>query len=219
MWKSGLFSGTLAVLTRHLRPIRSQSDFADCSVMASPSPLDRCWMLKGSSATTPLMPAMRAAVEQHWPDVQRTAESVLGDESLAAEIMEKAIEQAVAYLTDHPPENHEHVNAILSRFWREEVGRRRKQNAHLVFIDFSGAAEPSSPDTPFPAADAAVDVEKILRDAPPKVREAMMMRYGSSDSWNDVAAMTATTPAAIRMSCKRFIDRIRRKLGILGSTQ
>ena len=47
----------------------------------------------------------------------------------------------------------------------------------------------------------------------------MMMRYGSSDSWNDVAAMTATTPAAIRMSCKRFIDRIRRKLGILGSTE
>ena len=35
----------------------------------------------------------------------------------------------------------------------------------------------------------------------------------------DVAAMTATTPAAIRMSCKRFIDRIRRKLGILGAGQ
>ena len=144
MWKSGLFSGTLAVLTRHLRPIRSQSDFAHCSVMASPSPLDRCWMLKASSAATPLMPAMRAAVEQHWPAVQRTAESVLGDEALAAEIMEEAIEQAVAYLTDHPPESHEDVNATLARFWREEVRDRRKQNAHLVFIDFSGAAEPSS---------------------------------------------------------------------------
>lgn len=219
MWKSGLFSGTLAVLTRHLRPIRSQSDFADCSVMASPSPLDRCWVLKDSPATTPLMPAMRAAVEQHWPDVQRTAGSVLGDEALAAEIMEKAIERAVAYLIDHPPENHEQVNTILSRFWREEVGRRRNRNSHLVFIDFSGAAEPTSPDTPFPAADAAVDAERILQDAPPKVREAMMMRYGSSDSWNDVAAMTATTPAAIRMSCKRFIDRIRRQLGIQGSKQ
>lgn len=217
MWKSGLFSGTLAVLTRHLRPIRSQSDFVDCSVMASPSPLDRCWVLKDSPAATPLMPAMRAAVEQHWPDVQRTAESVLGDESLAAEIIEEAIEQAVAYLTDHPPEKHEDVNGILSRFWREEIGRRRKQNAHLVFIDFSAAAEPTSPDTPFPAADAAIDAERILRDAPPKVREAIMMRYGSSDSWIDVAAMTATTPAAIRMSCKRFIDRIRRQLRVLGA--
>src|SRR5579883_1396342 len=121
MWKSGLFSGTLAVLTRHLRPIRSQSDFADCSVMASPSPLDRCWVLKHSPAATPLMPAMRAAVEQNWPDVQQTAQSVLGDASLAGEIMEGAIERAVAYLADHPPEDHEDVNATLSRFWREDV--------------------------------------------------------------------------------------------------
>jgi DNA-directed RNA polymerase specialized sigma24 family protein len=163
------------------------------------------------------MPAMRVAVEQHWPDVQRTAGSVLGDESLADEIMEKAIEQAVAYLTDHPPENQEHVNAILLRFWREEVGRRRKQNGHLVFIDCSTALEPLSTDTQFLGADAAIDAERLLRDAPPKVRQAMMMRYGGSDSWDEVAAMTATTPAAIRMSCKRFIDRIRQKLGILGA--
>ena len=184
--------------------------------MASPSPQDRCWMLKDSSAATPLMPAMRAAVESIGPMCSEPRASVLGDEALAAEIMEFAIEEAVAYLTDHPPESHEDVNATLARFWREEVGDRRKQNAHLVFIDFSAAAEPSSPDTPFPGADAAVDVEMILRDAPPKVREAMMMRYGSSDSWNDVAAMTATTPAAIRMRCKRFIDSIRRELRIPG---
>jgi len=144
---------------------------------------------------------------------------VLGDEALATEIMEEAIERAVAYLTDHPPENHENVNAILSRFWREEIGRRRKQKAQLVFIDFSAAAEPSVPRYAISRRGCGVDVEKILRSASPKVREAMMMRYGGSDSWNDVAAMTATTPAAIRMSCKRFIDRIRRELGILGSTQ
>jgi len=219
MWKSGPFSGTLAVLTRHLRPIRSQSDFADCSVMASPSPLDRCWVLKDSPATTPLMPAMRAAVEQHWPDVLRAAGTVLGDEALAAEIIERAIEEAVAYLTDHPPENQEDVSAALARFWREEIGRRRKQRAQLVFIDISAASEPSSPDAPFSAADAGIDAEKILRAAPPKVREAIMMRYGSSDSWKDVAAVTATTPAAIRMSCKRFIDRIRRQLRDLGAGQ
>jgi RNA polymerase sigma factor (sigma-70 family) len=219
MWKLHLFSGKVAMLTRHLRPIRSQSDFADCSVMGSPSPLDRCWILKDSSTTAPLIPAVCAAVEQHWPDVLRTAGSVLGDEALAGEIMEEAIEQAVAHLTDHPPENHEYVNATLARFWREEIGRRHKQRAQLVFSDFSSAAEPSSPDKPFSAADAAIDAERILQEAPPKVREAIMMRYGGSDSWSDVAAMTATTPAAIRMSCKRFIDRIRRKLGTLGAPQ
>jgi len=57
------------------------------------------------------MPAVRAAVERHWLDTQRVAASVLGDEALAAEIMETAIEQAVAYLTDHPPKSQEDVNA------------------------------------------------------------------------------------------------------------
>jgi DNA-directed RNA polymerase specialized sigma24 family protein len=194
---------------RKFKTIEDESDFADCSVMASPSPLDRCWVLKGLPAAMPLMPAMRAAVELHWPDVQRTAGSVLGDAGLAAEIMEEAIERAVAYLTDHLPENHEGVDSVLSRFWREEIGRRRKQHANLVFIDFSATAEPASSDTPFSSADAPLDAEKILRDAPPRVRKAIMMRYGGSNSWNEVAAMTATTPAAIRMSCQRFIDRIR----------
>ena len=218
MWKSGQFSGKVAILTRHLRPIRSQSDFTDCSVMASPSPLDRCWMLNGSPSASPIMPAVRAAVEKHWPETQRAAAAALGDESLAEEVMEAAIEQAVAYLADHPPKDHEDVSAILGRFCRLEIGRRHKERTRFVFIDFSSVASESS-SSGISAVEAAIDAERILRDAPPEVREAMMMRYGSSDSWGDVAARTATTPAAIRMSCKRFIDRIREKLGILGSPQ
>ena len=97
VWKFRRFSGKLAVLTRHLRPIRSQSEFADCSVMGSPSPLDRCWMLNDSPGALSLKPAVRAAVEWYWSDLQRAAASVLRDESLAAEIMEDAIAHAVAY--------------------------------------------------------------------------------------------------------------------------
>ena len=62
--------------------------------MASPSPLDRCWVVKDSPGSLPIMPHVRAAVERHWPDTQRAAASVLGDETLAAEIMEGAIEEA-----------------------------------------------------------------------------------------------------------------------------
>jgi hypothetical protein len=89
--------------------------------MASPSPLDRCWVVKDSPSSLPIMPAVRDAVERHWPDTQRAAACVLGDETLAAEIMEGAIEQAVAYLADHPPEDQEDVSAVLSRFCRQEV--------------------------------------------------------------------------------------------------
>jgi RNA polymerase sigma factor (sigma-70 family) len=165
------------------------------------------------------MPAVCTAVERHWPDIHRAAASVLGDDTLAAEIMEKAIEQAVAYLADHPPEDQEDVSAVLSRFCRLEVGRRRKQRAPFVFIDSPVASEASSSYSPISAVDAAIDAERILVDAPPRVREAMMMRYGSSDSWRDVAARTATSPGAIRKKCKRCLDRIRQKLRILGTPQ
>ena len=151
--------------------------------MASPSPLDRCWIVKDSNGSSPIMPAVRAAVERHWLDTQRAAASVLGDEALAAEIMEGAIEQAVAYLADHPPKNQEDVSAVLSRFSRQEVGRRRKKSKRFVFIDFSVAPEASGPYFAHSAVDAAIDAERILADAPPRVREAMMMRYGSSESW------------------------------------
>src|SRR5260370_29567009 len=162
--------------------------------MASPSPLDRCWVVKDSPGSSQIMPALRAAVERHWPDTQRAAACVLGDETLAAEIMEGAIEQSVAYLADHPPEDHEDVSAVLSRFCRLEVGRRRRRRAPFVFIDSSIASEASSSNSPISAMDAAIDVERILGDAPPRVREAMMMRYGSSESWSDVAARTADSP-------------------------
>src|SRR3974390_2385105 len=108
--------------------------------MTSPSPLDRCWKVKDSAGSLPMMPAVRAAVEKHWPATPRAAASVLGDEALAAEIMEKAIEQAVAHLGDHPPEDHEGVSAVIARFCRQEVGRRRKERMQLVFIDFSASS-------------------------------------------------------------------------------
>ena len=191
--------------------------FADCSVMASPSPLDRCWVLKDSPATTPLMPAMRAAVEQHWPDVRRIADSVLGDEALAAEIIERAIEEAVAYLADHPSRKSRRCEynprAILARRYWASTQATCTACLHGYLSRFGIRLRPMAPF----CRRCSIDAEKILRAAPLKVREAIMMRYGSSDSWKDVAAMTATTPAAIRMSCKRFIDRIRRQLRDLGA--
>jgi DNA-directed RNA polymerase specialized sigma24 family protein len=166
-----------------------------------------------------MMPALRAAVEKHWLETQRAATFVLGDETLAAEIMERAIEQAVAYLADHPPKDQEDVSAVLSRFCRQEVRRRRKERKQFVLIDFFVASEASAAHSAISAVDAAIDAERIIADASPAVREALMMRYGSSESWGEVATRTGTSREAIRMNCKRFLDRIRQKLGIPGAPQ
>jgi hypothetical protein len=216
VWKSRLFSGTLAV-TQHLRPIRSQSDFTDCSVMASPSPLDRCWIVKDSPHYLSIAPALRAAVEEQWQDTHRSVLSSFGDESLAARIMERAIERTALYLAKHSDSSEDEVRIILSRFCRLETLRVRADHNRLKLVELSAVPEATQPITTISATDAALDLAKILAGAPPKVREAMMMRYGSSESWSDVAARTGTTAEAIRKRCKRCLDQIRSKLGIQGS--
>jgi len=99
------------------------------------------------------------------------------------------------------------------------VRRRRKERKQFVLIDFFVASQASASYSAISAVDAAMDAERILADAPPAVREALMMRYGSSESWEVVATRTGTSRAAIRMNCKRFLDRIRQELGILGAPQ
>jgi DNA-directed RNA polymerase specialized sigma24 family protein len=46
-----------------------------------------------------------------------------------------------------------------------------------------------------------------------------MLRYGNAESWAEVAAKTGTSREAIRMNCKRILERIRQKLGIRGTPQ
>ena len=73
VWKSSLFSGTLALLTRHLRTIRVViRTLSLAQVMASPSPLDRCWVVKDSPLYLSILPALRAAVEEQWHVTQRS---------------------------------------------------------------------------------------------------------------------------------------------------
>jgi DNA-directed RNA polymerase specialized sigma24 family protein len=108
---------------------------------------------------------------------------------------------------------------LANRFSRQEVGRRRKERKRLVFIDFSAISESSRSHSEISAAEAVIDTERVLADAPPEVRQAMMMRYGGSESGADVAARTATSANAIRKKCKRSLNRIRQQLRIPGAPQ
>jgi DNA-directed RNA polymerase specialized sigma24 family protein len=130
--------------------------------------------------------------------------------------MERAIERTVRYFVDHPERIHEDVRTLLSRFCRLETLRVRTDRGRLTLLDLSDVPDASIPVTTISATDAALDAERILAGAPAKVREAMMMRYGGSESWSDVAARTGTTAEAIRKKCKRCLDQMRRRFGIQG---
>ena len=186
--------------------------------MASPSPLDRCWAVKDASQYGSLLTAIHAAIENQWPHTKRAASTILGDEALAGEIMECAIRRTVDYLAEHPEKQNGDARAVLSRFCRLEIRRRRIKRRRSVQIDDATASEAAAPAAPFAAVEAALDIEKMLADAPPKVRAALMMRYGGAETWSEVAQKTATSPEAIRKSCQRYLDRLRRRLGIFGGS-
>ena len=219
MWKSCLISGTVALLTRRLCPIRS----VNRTLL-----LDQSWL--------PLRPSTVAGLKRHVRLSGHPAGLARGGGEAMARSAACGLVFAGRRIAGR--RNHGWRNRGRGRLPCRPFARGSRRSGHRPFkalrkrtlAPAQAQKEPClgrfffrfrdlSSDSPFSATDAAIDVEKILRDAPPKVREAMIMRYGSSESWSDVAVRTATTTAAIRMSCKRYLDRIREKLGIPGTPQ
>jgi hypothetical protein len=159
---------------------------------------------------------MRAAVGLELEKAREMAAIHLGDEQLASEIMELAIQQTVEYLADPSPIDVEETREILVRFYRNEVRRRQRAEARLSFRGASTDVEYLSPciDSAFAAIEAELDLEAILRDTPADLRCAMLLRYGSRRQWRDVAKIMSKSTEAARKLCERRLKHIRERLGL-----
>ena len=215
VWKSRLFSGKLGLLTRPASEDRSEN--ADGSAMAPSPPLHRYSIEKNGSGRHPLLPEIRAAVERRLHEIHRTCTPLDDDES-AAEVIDRAIARTTEYLADHAPADGVETDRVLGRFWKLEVRRRQRQRAQFTYTDQSVETELGDLDKTYSAIEAALDLDKILLGAPQSVRKALMMRYGSLEEWNEIAALTGTSAEGIRKSCKRYLDRLRTRLGIRGGS-
>jgi DNA-directed RNA polymerase specialized sigma24 family protein len=184
--------------------------------MMSPSPSDLCWVIGFTPQGRWIAPVVRAAVRTEWPEARQVAATHLGDEALAPEMMEKAIQQTAEHLAELSPIGIEEARPILARFYRNEVRRRQRSVSRISFWGSTAEIEflaPSS-DVAFPAIEAELDLDTILRDTPLELRRAMLMRYGARGRWSEVAEEMAKSKEAIRKSCQRELNRIRKKLGI-----
>ena len=181
--------------------------------MPLPSPSDLCWNVKFPPGQEWIEKAVRGAIETVWQRAQSTARVQFGDESLAVEIMEVAIQKAVNRLNNGAPLEPDEVSLVLSRFCAQEVRRRRNGNRKLVFLG-SSAELPASPvQNQFSSVDSTIDLGVILHDIPLEVRLALLMRY-SRTRWTEVAAILGTSEASIRVRCQRALKRIRQRLGV-----
>ncbi len=190
-------------------------DDADVSGhMASPSPSDLCWVIGFTPKGRWIAPVVRAAVGLELEKAREMAATHLGEEHLASEIMELAIQQTAEYLADLSPIDIEETRAILARFYRNEVRRRQRADAKLTFRGSPTDVEylSSSIDASFGAIEAELDLEAILGDTPADLRRAMLLRYGSRGQWSEVAAIMSKSTEAARKLCERRLKQIRERM-------
>ena len=181
--------------------------------MPLPSPSDLCWNVKFPPGQEWIEKTVRGAIETIWQRAQSTARAQFGDESLAVEITEVAIQKPVNRLNNGAPLEPGEASLVLSRLYAQEVRRRRNGNRKLVFLG-SSAELPAKPvQNQFSSVDSSLDLEVILHGIPSEVRLALLMRY-SRTRWTEVAAILGTSEASIRVRCQRALKRIRQRLGI-----
>jgi hypothetical protein len=159
---------------------------------------------------------MRSALKAEWKNAQHLASAQLGDKSLAYELMDLAIDQTKEHLANLSPIGDDAVREILARFYRNAVRRARRANDKFQYRGTGSDVEllQSPLRTAMETVDAGLDLDTILRDTPADLRRAMLMRFGARSQWEEVARETGKSKDAIRMSCLREFNRIRRKLGI-----
>jgi len=179
--------------------------------MQVPSPSDLCWNVKFPPEQGWIEEPLHIAVGNIWERAHHVARSQLGDEALAPEIIEAAIERTVLRLQEGAKRNPEDVARLLEISLFQEVRRRRKAAKRLVFVGSNQELSPGSIQNPQGRVDSSKDLDVILHVVPSYVRFALLLRY-SRFRWSEVAAVLGTTEAAIRLRCKRALDKIRQKL-------
>jgi hypothetical protein len=179
--------------------------------MQNHTPSDLCWNAKFPPEQEWIERAVHVAVGNIWRRAHHVAHAQLGDDSLVPEIMEVAIDGTVRRLETGSPQGPEDVAVLLERLFLQEVRRRRKANNRLVYLDSNQELPNGSAQNPHALVDSAIDLDRILHDIPPDVRIALLLRYSRS-RWSEVAAVLGTSEAAVRLRCKRALDRIRRKM-------
>ena len=162
------------------------------------------------------MPVLRAAVKVQWPEAQQIAVASLGDDSLARELMEEAIRQTTEHLEALGPSEADRAEGLLAQHYRNAVRRKSRDENKFSYRGTAADVEVFSEPVPssMQAVEARLDLNSLLRETPPDLRRAMLLRYGARSRWGEVAHETLKSKDAIRMSCKRELKRIRKRLGI-----
>lgn len=157
----------------------------------------------------PIRKDVRVAGRETWGVAYRRTRTLLNDPGPAAELMETSVAEVSRYLDriGAPQSSHKH-GLVMAAFSR----RLRRYATKLNRLEFvGGSAELSS----HPVAgdwvnevNSRLEIEGIVRKLRADNAAVLMLRAAGFD-WKDVAQLMGKSPAAVRNSFWREVERIR----------
>ncbi len=172
------------------------------------------WDRELDSAGRPLRPDVRSAARQVWNQACARIETILGDSSDAAMLMEKSVAQVSRYLDRRDRAPHTDDARALLMFALCRAVRRyalKLQRVQLIG-DFSEFYEPLPPGrTCVPTKeDCRLDAEKAARRLSPRARAMFDLRRVGLE-WKEIAEFFNTTDCAVRTEFSREVKKAKIK--------
>lgn len=168
----------------------------------------------------PIRSDVRDAAHQIWNQACSRAESVLGDSTCAAELMEYSIGQISRYLDKKSaPLNSQNVAGLLMvAFWRV----LQRHRARLSRLEAVGSATDLSERVPDKAwarrIEARLDAEKIVRLLSSRSRTILALRDAGYD-WKEIAGLLEMTVPGVKNFFWREIRQVQLKLRACGDSK
>ena len=171
------------------------------------------WDREIDSSGKALRADVRLTASDIWERVCNQTESVLGESTSAAELMEQTVAQASAYLDRIGVALHSKnlTGLLLCTFWRV-LNRHAQKLKRLQLVGSSAELSHLATEQDWSAqVDARIDYERIVRLLSDKCRMVLALRDAGYD-WQEIAELLGTTATAIRKSFFREIQQLQKRL-------
>jgi DNA-directed RNA polymerase specialized sigma24 family protein len=158
---------------------------------------------------------LRMIAPEIWDWACKCTQSRLGDIAPAAELMDKAIAQASAYLDKCAvplnSDSHSHLTGLMRRCFWSVLQRQAKQLRRMELVgDNSKLSHLAADLTWSNRIESRIECERIVGLLSDKCRRILALRDAGYD-WREIAAVLGTTPGAVKKSFLREIAQLQRK--------
>jgi hypothetical protein len=167
------------------------------------------WDRDADQAGRPIRPDVRLAGHEIWKQVCHRTQARLGDHGSAAELMENAVAQVSRYLNRIGAPESTRKHALLMMAFGRQLQRYAAKLNRLELLGGSGEMSSHTLGKGWiNHMNARLELARIVRKLSDTNGTVLMLRAAGYE-WKDIAQMFGKSPASIRMSFWREIERVR----------